>query len=130
MECYLDPYSWRQNILSLYFVTFSSNRSNLFFLNFSQKIIEKAPPETKKGSNMTCPLCQKSFGGSAYARHVGTVHEIVVDCCMDAGIDLVEVIKNQKTAPDIVKNPDLKDPDPKDLASKAPETSNTSVYYF
>ena len=69
---------------------------------------------------MTCPLCRESFGGSAYARHVGTVHEIVVDCCIDAGIDLVELIKN----------PDLKDPDPKDLASKAPETSNTSVYYF
>ena len=43
-------------------------------------------------------------------------------------LDLVEVVKNQKTAAqDLISNPDLNDSDPKDLASKAIESSATNA---
>ena len=57
-----------------------------------------------------------------------TILSIKFDSFFLLFLDLVEVVKNQKTAAqDLISNPDLNDSDPKDLASKAIESSATNA---
>ncbi len=48
---------------------------------------------------MSCPLCNKCFDGRnsrVYSRHVGAVHEVIVEVCQDNGIDLTPFIHKKK----------------------------------
>ena len=51
--------------------------------------MEKCPPNQNNFPRLTCPFCSKTFENRyTYTRHVGSVHEIVLECCKEDRLDL------------------------------------------
>lgn len=74
-------------------------QNNLYIFR-SEELLEKVPVK-HVGKKSECPLCKKTFSGSSQmSKHLGCVHELVVEICLDNGIDLVKLFKD-KPAPKV-----------------------------
>ena len=85
--------------------------------------MEKYPPK-HVGNQFQCPFCQKLYGYKhVYYTHVGSVHEVVVDCLEAEGIDIVQFIKDFKNKR---VNDENCDPESEEVAGSETGSKTTS----